>query len=141
MPKILYITGNKYKFENAKKYAEKFGFDLIQKKIAIKEIQSDAIENIAQDKAKQAFDILKQPLIVSDSGWSVPSLKGFPGPYMHYINEWFEVEDFLKLMKGKKDRSIILKHIICAISSKGLKLFKKEIKGKFLKQAENRGQL
>lgn len=139
MKKIFYITGNKYKFENAKKYAAKLRFNLIQKKMEIKEIQSDSIENIAKDKAKQAFDILKQPLIVSDSGWNIPSFRGFPGPFMHYINEWFDVEDFLKLMKGKKDKSIILKYIICAISSKGLELFKKEIKGKFIKQARGNG--
>jgi non-canonical purine NTP pyrophosphatase (RdgB/HAM1 family) len=139
MKKIFYITGNSHKFKNAKRYANKLGFDLVQKKLRIKEIQSGLIENIVKEKAKQAFKILRKPLIVSDSGWNIPSLNGFPGPYMHYINQWFEAEDFLKLMKGKKDKSIILEHIICAISSKGLKLFKKRISGEFINRPRGSG--
>ncbi|MCX6760751.1 MAG: hypothetical protein NTZ84_01410 [Candidatus Nealsonbacteria bacterium] len=139
MKRIFYITGNRYKFKNAKIYADKLGFGLVQKKLRIKEIQSDSIENIVKDKAKQAFEVLKKPLIVSDSGWNIPSLKGFPGPYMHYINQWLEAEDFLSLMKGKKDKSIILENIICAISSKGSKLFKQIIKGKFVNRPKGIG--
>ena len=139
MLKIFYITGNNYKFKNAKKYAEKFGINLIQKKLEIKEIQSNSIKDIAEDKAKKAFNILKQPLIVSDSGWNIPSLKGFPGPYMHYMNEWLDAKDFLRLIKGKKDRSIILEHVICAASLKGFRIFKKEIKGKFTNRAKGKG--
>jgi len=139
MLKIFYITENNHKFENAKKYAERFAVKLIQKKLKINEIQSDSIKNIARDKAKKAFSILKQPIIVSDSGWNIPSLRGFPGPYMHYINKWFVSEDFLKLMKNKKDKSIILEHIICTASSKGFKLFKKKINGKFINQPRGKG--
>lgn len=139
MKRIFYVTGNSYKFRSAKRYAKRFGFDLGQKKLKIEEIQSESIENIVKEKAKQAFKIIKKPLIVSDSGWNIPSLKGFPGPYMHYINQWFGAEDFLKLMKGKKDKSIILEYVICAISSKGLKLFKKKIKGKFISRPKGKG--
>jgi len=139
MTKLFYITENNSKFKNAKRYAAKFGFGLIQKKLKIKEIQSHSIEDIVKDKAKQAFEILKRPLIVSDSGWYIPALKGFPGPYMHYINKWLDAEDFLNLMKDKKDKSIILEHIICAVSSRGLKLFKKKIKGKFINQVKGKG--
>ncbi len=137
--KIFYITGNKDKFKNAKRYAKAFGINLTQKKLRIKEIQSSSIEDIARDKAKKAFKILKRPLVVSDSGWNITSLKGFPGPYMHYINKWFDVEDFLKLMKGKKDKSVVLEYVFCAASSRGTKLFKKKIKGKFINHASGKG--
>lgn len=139
MLKIFYITGNNYKFKNAKRYAEKLGVNLIQKKIEIKEIQSNSIKDIAEDKAKKAFNILKQPLIVSDSGWNIPSLNGFPGPYMHYINKWFNAKDFLRLIEGKKDRSIILEHVICTASLKGFRIFKKKIRGKFIDRAKGKG--
>lgn len=140
MKRIFYITGNKYKFKSAKRYAEKFGFDLVQKKLnEIEEIQSHSIEYVVKGKAKQAFKIIKKPLIVSDSGWNIPSLNGFPGPYMHDINQWFKAEDFLNLIKSKKDKSIILEHIICAISSKGLRLFKKRVKGKFIDHPRGSG--
>jgi len=67
MTKIFYVTGNDHKFKDAKRYAKEFGINLIQKKLNIKEIQSNSIEKIAKDKAKQVFNILKHPLIVNDS--------------------------------------------------------------------------
>ncbi|MDP2820764.1 MAG: non-canonical purine NTP pyrophosphatase [bacterium] len=139
MTKILYITKNKYKVESAKRYTKKLGIELIQKKLDIEEIQSDSIAKIAKHKAKKAFKFLKKPLIVSDSGWRIPALKGFPGPYMHYINNWFSSEDFLILMANKKDKSVILEHVICGISSKGIKIFKKEFVGKFVKNPKGKG--
>jgi len=139
MTKIFFVTENSYKFKDAKDHAGKIGFDVVQKKLKIKEIQSGSIEDIAKNKARQAFEILKKPLVVTDSGWNIPSLKGFPGPYMHYINQWFDAEDFLKLMKGRKDRSIILEYVICAASSKGLKIFKKTFNGKFINHPKGSG--
>ena len=139
MKKVFYITENKYKFKKAERYANDFNISLIQKKLKIKEIQSDSIKDIAKNKAEQAYNIFKKPLVVSDSGWSIPSLGGFPGPYMHYINEWFSAKDFLNLMRDKKDKTIILEHIICAASKKGFKLFKEEIKGCFIDHEEGKG--
>ena len=139
MKKVFYITGNNYKFKKAEKYAKDFNVSLIQKKLKIKEIQSNLIKDIAKDKAEQAYNIFKKPLVVSDSGWSIPSLGGFPGPYMHYVNEWFSVKDFLNLMRDKKDKTIILEHIICAASKKGFKLFREEIKGFFVGHEEGSG--
>lgn len=141
MVKIFYITGNKYKLENAKRYAKKLDIDLIQKKLDIEEIQSDSIVEIAKGKAKQAFEIFKKPLIISDSGWKIPALKGFPGPYMHYINNWFSSEDFLALMENKKNKSVILEHVICGISSRGIKILKKEFIGEFVESPKGNGLL
>jgi non-canonical purine NTP pyrophosphatase (RdgB/HAM1 family) len=139
LTKIFYITGNKYKFKIAKRYADELGFNLVQKQIDIKEIQSESIVEIARYKAKEAFKIFKKPLVVSDSGWKIPVLNGFPGPYMHYINNWFKPEDFLSLIKNKKNKSVILEHVICAISSKGTRIFKKDFKGKFIENPKGKG--
>ena len=44
---------------------------------------------------------------------------------------------FLKLIKSKKDKSVILKHVICVVSSK--RVFSMKIKGKFNNQARGKG--
>ena len=137
--KIFYVTGNNYKFKKAKGCADKLNIDLVQKNLDIKEFQSISIEEIARLKAEQAFSVFKKPLVVSDSGWRIPALGGFPGPYMHYINEWFTSEDFLNLMRNKKDKSVVLEHVICTASSKGFELFKEEFKGFFTDKAEGKG--
>lgn len=137
--KIFYATGNKFKFERAYEEAKNFNIDLIQKEIEIKEIQSESIELIAKDKAKKAYNIIKKPLVVSDSGWRIPALNGFPGAYMHYVNNWFTAQDFLNLMKDKKDRSIVLSHVICGVYNEEFKIFKGEFKGVFTNKIEGEG--
>jgi non-canonical purine NTP pyrophosphatase (RdgB/HAM1 family) len=136
---IFYVTGNKFKFKKAEETAKNFNLKLIQKSIDIQEIQSDSIEEIAKDKAKKAFRIVKKPLIVSDSGWSIPALNGFPGAYMHYVNNWFTARDFLNLMKNKKDQTIILNSVVCTIINGEIKIFKEKFKGLFIDKVEGEG--
>ncbi|MFA5178013.1 MAG: non-canonical purine NTP pyrophosphatase [Candidatus Paceibacterota bacterium] len=130
---INYITGNKSKFKIVKTFFKKQGIEIKQKELPIYEIQShDAIE-ITTSKARQAWEIVKQPLFVNDASWVIPSLKGFPGAYMKYINEWFRPEDFLNLMKDKKDRSIILRDTIIYIDENNQNIFTNDHYGEILK--------
>jgi len=135
MEKIInYITENKNKFTRTKSFFEKYGIEINQKVLPIYEIQSKDEVEIATSKAWQAWEITKKPLFVNDGCWIIPSLKGFPGPYMKYINDWFEPDDFLNLMNDKKDRTIILRDTIVYIDEKGQKIFTSDYCGEILKK-------
>lgn len=137
---IYYITGNVSKFETAKAFFEPLGVEMVQKKLEIPEIQSDSIEEIAEDKANKAFSELKHALIVNDSGWYITALKGFPGPYLKHVNPCFEAQDFLNLMQGKNNREVILKQVIVAVDETGQKhIFSHETRGEILKEARGGG--
>jgi len=136
---IYYVTGNENKIRAAKLYLSKFGLEIEGKSLNLVEEQTDSVEEVALNKAHQAFEILKKPLIVSDAGWYIKSLGGFPGLFMKYINEWFKAEDFIKLMQEQKDRSIILKESLCYIDKNGFKVFTQEIEGKVLETAYDKG--
>ena len=129
---IYYITENKHKFETVRSFFEEQGTEISQKVLPIYEIQSNNGVEIAISKAKQAWDIIKEPLFVNDAFWIIPSLKGFPGPYMKYINDWFEPDDFLKLMNGKADRTIILRDTIVYIDENGQNVFTNDYHGEIL---------
>ncbi len=131
---IFYVTSNHHKFNSAKEMLKNHNIVVEQKVIDIPEIQSDSIEEIAIEKAKMAFEEVKQPLFVNDSGWIIPALNGFPGPYMKYINNWFAPEDFISLMKNKTDRTSILRQVIVYIDNGGLKIFENDSVGKILSQ-------
>jgi non-canonical purine NTP pyrophosphatase (RdgB/HAM1 family) len=132
MKKINYITENEMKFGLAKSFFDKQSLKINQKILSINEIQSNDGIEIAISKAKQAWEIIEEPLFVNDSFWIIPSLRGFPGPYMKYINEWFKPEDFLKLMDGKKDRTIILRDTIVYIDKNKQKVFTSDYYGEIL---------
>ncbi len=131
--KVHYITGNKGKFDDAKILFEKEKFTVIQKELKIDETQDIDSLMVAKNKAKQAWEILGKPLFINDASWSIKALKGFPGPYMKYINQWFTPEDFINLMKNKKDRAVILKDTIVYVDSDTVKTFTKEYSGILLK--------
>ncbi len=129
---ISYVTGNKNKYENARKFFEQYNINVIQQSLSIPEIQgSDSIE-IAIKKAEEAWKQLDRPLFINDATWIIPALKGFPGPYMKYINQWFEPIDFVHLMQGKSDRSIILKDVIVYFDDRGPTVFTNEHSGTVL---------
>ena len=114
MKKDLYfITGNKNKFEFAEKFFKKSEdnnyFNLIQLAVSTPEIQSDSVEQIALYSAQWAYDQLKKPVIKSDAGLYIEALRGFPGPFMKYINDWLSQGDLLRLMGGKTDRKVIFR--------------------------------
>lgn len=141
MNTLYYITSNTDKIRVAKKYLEPFGLSIEQKKLDLVEIQSDSIEEIASHKAKQAYAALKHSLFVMDAGWYIPSLNGFPGPYMKYINQWFTAENILALMKDKPDRKILYKEVFYYIDENTTKQFIGEKSGTILNKTEGNGIL
>lgn len=116
------------------------GIDIKQKILDIPEIQSESIEEVAIDKARKAFGQIKQPLFINDSGWMIAALKGFPGPYMKYINNWFSPRDFLKLMDGEDDRTVTLRQVIVYMDQNTQKVFTFDSKGRMLSTTSGEGR-
>lgn len=106
--KVLCATGNLDKYSIGKRAFDALGLELKQVVIEIDEIQGADLVRIVEDKAQKAFAILGKPVIVTDDGWSIAALNGFPGAYMKEVNHWFSPEDFLRLVGDAKDRSVTL---------------------------------
>lgn len=136
---LKYITSNKEKINTARRNLEPFGIFFQEHELDLTEIQSESFVDIAIYKAKQAFEKLHTPLFVSDHGWTIPALNGFPGAYMKYMNNWLSSEDFLNLMQPYKDKSIIKHEIVCYIDNRQIKLFIAEIKGYFINEIRGEG--
>ena len=79
---------------------------ILQKKdIDVIEPQLNSIEEIALYKARCAYEKLKIPVIVQDSGLVIKSLNDFPGPYTKYASQTIGCAGIIKLMEGTNDRS------------------------------------
>lgn len=101
---IIFVTGNTYKFQVAKKATSGHAIKIVQKKLDTPEIQATSVEDIASFSARWAADVLKKPVVVSDAGCFIEALNGFPGPFIKYIDGWLSSRDLLALMTGKKNR-------------------------------------
>ncbi|MDD4381822.1 MAG: non-canonical purine NTP pyrophosphatase [Candidatus Dojkabacteria bacterium] len=132
---ILYITSNQNKIVTANRLLKPFGISVEGLKVdGIIEPQMEDIEEISKFKAQQAFDKIQRPLIVSDCSWMIAALNGFPGPYMAFVNKWFTFQDFLNLMRDKKNKEIVLRECVTYIDEKQLKTFIHDTKGLLLER-------
>lgn len=132
---LLYITGNSSKFATAHNNMQKYGINLEQKVLDVPEIQAETTLEVALDKAQKAFALVGQPLLVSDHGWLVAALNGFPGPYMKYMNEWLNPDNFLALMTGQQNREVVLRQNLIYIDKDIVKDFSYDIHGYLLHEA------
>ena len=138
MSTILFATSNQDKLLIAQTVCATFDILVEQANIDIDEIQGENPLAIVEDKAHRAYDRLSKPVVVSDDSWDIPALKGFPGPYMKSINAWFEPQDFLRLMKGVEDRSVIMHQYLAYYDGKTTKIFTNDIRGTII--GESRGK-
>ena len=127
--KLAFVTGNPNKMRDLLAVFEPLGLEAEQLDLPVEEIQSHDGQKIALHKAKQAYKLAGRPVVVQDVLWNILALKGFPGAYMKYMVEWLKAEDFLALMKGKSDRTVIRTHTIAYYDGKRSKVFSKDFMG------------
>ncbi|MEA3378883.1 MAG: non-canonical purine NTP pyrophosphatase [Nanoarchaeota archaeon] len=136
---LTFVTGNKRKFENARVFWERKNIKIEQNAMETPEIQSHKAEEVAKFSAQFAANKLGKPAMKVDVGFYIDALKGFPGPFVKYINQWLKPENILKMMENKENRTcyfddvVVLsfpngKDIVCSYKTQGT--ISHEVKGK-----------
>lgn len=141
MKEILFVTGNPRKVWQANDILTPYDIEVIAKDLPVAEIQSPDPKEIARAKARAAYALAQQALVVCDHFWSFPALKGFPGGYMKDMNHWFEPEDFLALLANKEDRSAVLTENIIYIDESEEREFTAEILGRVINEPRGVGHV
>lgn len=137
---IAFVTGNKDKFRDLQQSFDHFEIALEQLELPVDEIQSNDPSHIARAKAKEAFRLAgERPVIVNDAFWNILALKGFPGAYMSPLMQWFQPEDFLKLLEERNDRTIVLTDTVAYYDGRRSKVFQKEHLGTILHEPKGTG--
>jgi len=140
MKELIFATGNSLKFAIAQKALEGTDIVLIQQKLDLPEIQSEDGKEIASFSAQWGSNLLKKPIVVSDAGYYIEALNGFPGPFIKYINQWLTAEDLLRLMEGKENRNAFIKECIAYCESGGEPVcFFGDFKGTIAREAGAKG--
>lgn len=97
--------------------------------LEIPEYRYPAVRDIAEEKARYAYEILRRPLIVDDTGFFIDALHGFPGPNAAYVFETIGNQGILKLMDGVADRRAHFETVIAYASAEGIRSFQGVIEG------------
>lgn len=125
-----FASGNENKFLEIERLVEKeTNIQILFSKILIKEIQSDSIIEVAEDKVKNAFKIIKKPLIVEDDGLFIEDLNGFPGIYSSFVFNTIGNKGILDLLRDNKKRRANFLSIFSFFDGKTIETFSGETSG------------
>lgn len=134
MKEILFASSNQRKINEANDTLETFGISVKSISIDIHEIQHHDASEITKAKAVAAYAELNEPVVVSDTSWSIPALGGFPGGYMKDVAMWWSEKDWLNIMASHDNKAIELKEHLAFYNGSELKHFFQSYEGVFLDQ-------
>jgi XTP/dITP diphosphohydrolase len=136
--KLTVVTSNANK---AAEVAAYFGGRVEVSHVALEvpEHRSDDVAEIAQKKAGYAYQELKTPLIVDDTGFFIDALNGFPGPYAAFVQSAIGNAGILKLMEGVPDRSAQFTTAIAYADGSAIQTFCGTIEGRITTAPRGRG--
>ncbi|MDR1207025.1 MAG: hypothetical protein LBK26_01270 [Rickettsiales bacterium] len=106
--KVHFITSNTGKAKTLQSYFESKGrsdIEIVPTNLDLIEPQADTVAEVSLFKARQAFEQLREPVLVEDGGFAIEVLKGFPGVYTKYSNKTLGADGIIKLMDGVSNRN------------------------------------
>ena len=105
----LFVTSNENKWREAQVI---LGRSLDRITLELPEIQAATTMEVAREKAKVAFMLLKRPVIIEDAGVELAALGGFPGPFIKYWEKLGGLESICRAVDGLNDRRA---QAVCAL--------------------------
>lgn len=99
---LRYVTTNPGKVREAQQY---LGDQISAYDYDYAEIQSESMETIAAEGAREAYRELGEPVVVDDSGLFLHGFDGFPGPYSSYVEDKLGIETVWELAQTREDRT------------------------------------
>lgn len=108
MDEIVFITGNQNKADYVARY---LGHPIKHEKVDLDELQSLDLHEIVRHKVRQAYRIVKKPVMVEDAALEFKALGGLPGPFIKFFLDSMSLKDIAGLVDGK-DRSAITRCVV-----------------------------
>ncbi len=128
--RIVFVTGNKGKFMEARELLSKHGIELERTDMEIDEIQDRDVEKVARVKAKFAYSVLKRPLFVEDTGLCIGAMNGYPGNLVKHFVKAVGREGMLRFMEGKQRNAEAVSVVAYADAGGKIRTFAGKVRGK-----------
>jgi len=125
---LTFVTSNQYKLEEAQQILDR---KLERSIVEIDEIQSLEIEEVIEAKAKEAYERLGKPLIVTDTGLYIQDLDGFPGALIKWMYQSLGNQGISNIAGGSNAEA---KTVIGFYDGESLKTYTGVVKGEITKK-------
>ncbi len=114
---------------NKVKYLEKYlDHPIRHVKLDLDEIQSLDARAIVEHKVRQAYEFIKEPVLVEDGGLSFEALGRLPGPFIRFFNEDVPQETMCAMLNGLS-RKAIARTTFGYFNGTEVRFFEGELKG------------
>lgn len=123
----IFITGNQNK---ADYLARSLGIQLEHRNVDLDEIQSSDPQVVIEHKVRQAYHLIKAPIIIEDTALSFNALGGLPGPFVKFfvdIDNGLEI--MCRMLDGFDDKSAYASAIYAYYDGETLKFFNGRLDG------------
>jgi len=99
------MTQNQHKLTELRPLFKRFDVSFETTSVEKLEIRADDVETVAHEAAITAYDVLKRPVVLDDTGLFIDALNGFPGTYSAYILKTIGTTGILRLMNNIDKRN------------------------------------
>lgn len=105
MKQATFITGNQAKADYLNRL---LGVDLPHQKVELDELQSTDLHTIVDHKARQAYAILGEPVLVEDVSLEFAALGNLPGTFIKFFVDADDgLEKLCRMLDGFSDRRAV----------------------------------
>ncbi len=125
--KVTFVTGNPGK---AKYFSELVGVKVAHHSADVDEIQSLDLKEMAIYKAKQAFEQIKTPVVIEDTGLTINALGKLPGPYIKWFELSLGMDGICALAGHYEDRSAFTTNVHVYFDGETVKVFEGRLDGR-----------
>ena len=125
------MTGNKNKLKEA---SQILGFEVKGIEVDVPEIQDIEVDNIIEYKARKAYEEVKRPIIIEDTGLYFESMNGFPGALIKWVLKSVGNKGIVKILKNMGHRKAYAKTSIGYFDGDEFRIFSGIIKGEICEE-------
>lgn len=130
METVTFITGNQNKADYLVKL---LGLPIEHQKVDLDEIQSTNLKEVVEHKVRQAYEIIKKPVLVEDVSLVFNALSGLPGPFIKFFVDESGLDACCKMLDGFSDRSARASCVFGYYDGKDLHFFEGGLNGQIAK--------
>lgn len=123
---LVFITGNQ---DKADYFSRQMGMSIPHVKVELDELQSSDLHVIVAHKLRQAYAVVKTPVLVEDVSLEFAELGGLPGPYIKWFVEQAGEEACCKMLDGFDDRSATIRCCFGYFDGEKMEFFDSEMPG------------
>ncbi len=126
LDRVTLITGNAGK---AAEYAAMLGIEVNPARAELTEVQSLDVAHVAARKAADAYDQLREPVLVDDTGLTIHAWNGLPGALVAWFIDTVGPQGILNMAAGITDRRATVSTALGYADATGVRVFQGTVDG------------